>query len=133
MITFYKIIQKFIITIFFSLFMFVQASLAGNTSFTDYPIGDLKVVEVDSHAGTALLRSPEGQTSFFTLGDMVGQEDFKIIGINDSSIELEGYPDASGRKRKGVIPVVPIVIIDDSYLIPARNIKKSVDEMPGLP
>lgn len=113
-----KTIKKIFVSITFAaVILAFHPALAWNRTFTNYPVKDLKVIEVNVEEETAILQSPDGETATLTVGDVVGLEDYEIVKISKSIIKLEGPSDDSGRYKKSVIPVIPIVI-DKSLFIP---------------
>jgi hypothetical protein len=109
--------MKFPPVILLTLVIFIQPLWAWNSELTDNSLKNLKVVEVDSQVGRVTIEFPDGHESILAVGDQVDQSDFEITAIYNSAIELEGPSDDSDKNRKVVIPVIPIVIIDDSYYL----------------
>lgn len=82
---------------------------ARESFFPDYPFGVLEVVKADVEAGTAIIKSPCGETVIMTIGDVIGEGNISITAIREFVIELESPPDNFGGKRILAIPVIPIV------------------------
>jgi hypothetical protein len=110
-------IRKLSAAIFLTLVIFILPSWAWDRVSTDNSLKDLKVVEVNSEVGNVIIEFPDGHVSSLAIGDQVDQSDLKITAIYNSAIELEGPSDDSGRERKVFIPVIPIVVLDDSYYL----------------
>lgn len=81
---------------------------AYDTAFSNYSVNQLKVIEVDPDAQTALLESPDGETVTLAAGDVVGSGEYEIIEIQSLRILLESLPDDTGATTKKIIPVIRI-------------------------
>jgi hypothetical protein len=80
---------------------------AGDSVFTEYPAGKLKIIEVYEGAQTVLLASPDGETATLTTGDIIGQEEATIVEIQKGGIVLEEGPNDYGVKIRSHVPVGP--------------------------
>ena len=98
-------------------------SWARDTVFPDYPIRDLKVIEINVETENVIIESPHGETATLTVGDVVGQESFSVSAIQKTVIELESPPDDSGKTWKSHVPVNQIRSLDDCAFIESKNLK----------
>jgi hypothetical protein len=89
------------------LILVTTLSWAGDSVFTEYPAGKLKVLEVNKEAQTVLLESPDGETATLTIGDIIGQEEAVIVEIQKGGIVLEEGPNDFGVKIRSHVPVGP--------------------------
>ena len=109
MIKFLKTTKNLLAAISLGAFILSSSLLwAGNIVFTDYPLNELNVIEIDTESTTVSLEAPNGDTAVLTAGDVVGQEGATILEIRELMIILEVFPDDSGKTSKRYIPVVRI-------------------------
>ncbi|MFH1674075.1 MAG: hypothetical protein ABIF87_11720 [Pseudomonadota bacterium] len=80
---------------------------AGDSVFTEYPAGKLKIIEVNKETQTVLIESPDGDTATLTTGDIMGQEEATIVEIQKGGIVLEEGPNDFGVKIRSHVPVGP--------------------------
>jgi hypothetical protein len=103
-----KTMKKVIAVVGFAALILTSAlSWAGDMVFMEYPIRELKVLETNQEAQTALVESPDGDTATLTVGDIIGQEEATIVEIQKRGIVLKEPPDELGIINTGYVPVRP--------------------------
>lgn len=119
-----KTIKKLLAIIGLVAFIFTNnLSWAWGTVFSDYPIRELKVIEINIETENVIIESPDGETATVTVGDVVGQESFSVTAIHKTVIELESPPDDSGKTWKSHVPVNQIYLLEDGAFIESKNLK----------
>jgi len=114
-----KTIQKvFAIITFMAVALACHPVLALNGAFTNVPVKELTVVEVNERTGTAILQSPCGETATLFVGDVIGLENSEVTAIRKKGVTLECQQNNPTRNRKAFIPAVQI----SGELIPVHTV-----------
>lgn len=100
---------------FTAVIILIQNSAWAWSIFSEYPISELRVLEVNVKAETVVIMSPEGETATLTPGDVIGLKAFTITAINELIIEVESPPDDNGKITRSGIPTENFLRIEETF------------------